>query len=91
MRLVKKKKKYLYKKPLETEEQSFICMSSFCWGLIISIPASISFLLRAELSQASSCRPLCQVIDMQQRVRGEELLQSTHTGYIPTKAWQRAG
>lgn len=50
-----------------------------------------SLLSQAELSQASSCRLLCQVIDMQQRVCWEELMPATHTGYIPTKAWQHAG
>lgn len=91
MCLVKKKRSFSSKNSRGRTAGIQMYMRPFLLGVDRLHPSQRFSPVAAELSQASSCRPLCQVIDMQQRLRGEEFPQSTHTGYIPTKAWQHAG
>lgn len=89
----KQEEKYFYKKKKtnpHTELQSFICMSPALWAAdnvhlsqhFFSLGWTFTgLLLQAFVPghwHAASASP-------------RELMQSTHTGYIPTKAWQHAG
>lgn len=90
MCLVKKKSIYI-KNTRDRTAAIHMYMSPFLVGVDHLRPSQHFSSFAGWTFTGSSCRPLCQVIDMQQRLRGEELTQLTHTGYIPTKAWQHAG